>query len=81
MIKSIILSILTSAIIVFAVGFWVNGWFLQGYNWLWLAIPSLWVSYQIYLRFFKVLDILIGLAIIIAIILLKVNGINLPFIG
>lgn len=81
MIKSIIVSILATTAIVFGVGYWVNGWFLQGYNWLWIAIPSLWVTYQIFLRFFKVLDILIGIGIIIAIITLKMNGVNLPFLG
>lgn len=81
MVKSVILSILTTVLVVFGIGFWVNGWFLQGYNWLWIAIPTLWVSYQIYLRFFKVLDILIGIAIIVAIVMLKINGVNLPFLG
>ncbi|MBR3889542.1 hypothetical protein IKJ53_03415 [bacterium] len=81
MIKSIIVSILATTAIVFGVGYWVNGWFLQGYNWLWIAIPSLWVTYQIFLRFFKVLDILIGIGIIVAIIMLKMNGFNLPFLG
>ena len=81
MIKSIIVSILATTAIVFGVGYWVNGWFLQGYNWLWIAIPSLWVTYQIFLRFFKVLDILVGIGIIIAIITLKMNGVNLPFLG
>lgn len=81
MIKSIIVSILATVAIVYGVGYWVNGWFLQGYNWLWIAIPSLWVTYQIFLRLFKVLDILIGIAIITAIVMLKTNGFNLPFIG
>ncbi len=81
MVKSILLSILATALIIFGVGYWVNGWFLQGYNWLWIAIPSLWVCYQIFLRFFKVLDILIGIAVVVTIVMLKVNGVNLPFIG
>ena len=81
MIKSIIVSIIATTAIVFGVGYWVNGWFLQGYNWLWIAIPSLWVTYQIFLRFFKVLDILIGIGIIMAIVMLKTNGFNLPFLG
>ena len=81
MIKSIIASILLTVAIVFGVGFWVNNWFLQGYNWLWLAIPSLWVSYQVFSRLFKVLDILIGIGIIVLIVTLKNNGFNLPFIS
>ena len=81
MFKSIIMSILATALIVFGVGYWVNGWFLQGYNWLWLAIPSLWVCQQIFLRFFKVVDMLIGIAVIVLIVALKMNGVNLPFIG
>lgn len=81
MIKSIIASILLTVAIVFGVGFWVNNWFLQGYNWLWVAIPSLWVSYQVFSRLFKVLDILIGIGIIVLIVTLKNNGFNLPFIS
>ena len=81
MIKSIIASILLTVAIVFGVGFWVNNWFLQGYNWLWLAIPSLWVSYQVFSRLFKVLDILIGIGIIVIIVALKNHGVNLPFIS
>lgn len=81
MIKSIIASILLTVAIVFGVGFWVNNWFLQGYNWLWVAIPSLWVSYQVFSRLFKVLDILIGIGIIVLIVALKTNGVNLPFIS
>lgn len=78
MIKSILFSALGAALITFGVGFWVNSWFLDGYNWLWLAIPSFCLSYQIFSRLFKVLDILIGIVIIAVIVVLKTNGINLP---
>jgi hypothetical protein len=78
MIKSIIFSLLATVLIVFGIGFYVNNWFLQGYNWLWIAIPSLWVSYQVFSRLFKVIDIIIGILIIAIIVILKLNGINLP---
>ncbi|MCM1266254.1 MAG: hypothetical protein NC200_08660 [Candidatus Gastranaerophilales bacterium] len=78
MIKSILFSALGAALITFGVGFYVNSWFLADYNWLWLAIPAFWLSYQIFSRLFKVLDILIGIVIIAVIVILKTNGINLP---
>ena len=78
MIKRILFSALGAALITFGVGFWVNGWILEGYNWLWLAIPSFWLSYQIFSRLFKVLDILIGIVIIDVIVILKTNGISFP---
>ena len=68
MIKTVLFSAVASALVVFGVGMYVNSWFLNGYNWLWLAIPTFWVAYQIFSRLFKVLDIIIGIAIIIAII-------------
>lgn len=80
MIKSILLSIIATALITFGVGFYVNDWFLNGYNWLWLAIPSFWVSYQIFSRLFRILDIIIGIVILVVIIILKKNGINLPML-
>lgn len=80
MIKSILFSIVGTALITLGIGFWVNDWFLHGYNWLWIAIPSFWVSYQIFSRLFKVLDIIIGIGIIVLIVILNKNGISfLPF--
>ena len=78
MIKSILFSTVGAALITLGVGFWVNDWFLQGYNWLWLALPSFWVSYQIFSRIFRILDIIIGIAIIALIIILNKNGISFP---
>lgn len=78
MVRSILFSIISTALITLAVGFWVNNWFLNGYNWLWLAIPSFWVSYQVFSKLFRVLDIIIGIAIIAVIVILKVNGFNFP---
>ncbi|GEM_PF-4048262 len=80
MIKSLLFSIVTTALVVLGVGNYVNGWFLHGYNWLWLAIPTFWLAYKLFSRVFKVLDMIILLVIIIAIIYLKVNGIGVPSI-
>lgn len=68
MLKSLLFSALVAALVVFGVGLYVNSWFLNGYNWLWLAVPSFWVGYQLFSRLFKVLDIVIGIAIIVAIV-------------
>jgi hypothetical protein len=81
MIKSFIFSALGTALIVLGIGFWVNNWFLQGYNWLWIAIPSFWVCWQVFSRLFKVLDILIGIGIIALIVILHNNGIGFPTFG
>lgn len=78
MIKSILFSAAGAALITFGIGFYVNNWFLSGYNWLWIAVPSFWLSYQVFSRLFKVLDIIIGVLIIAVIVILKLNGINLP---
>jgi len=80
MIKSILFSAVAAALITLGVGFFVNNWFLNGYNWLWLAIPSFWVSYQVFSRLFRILDIIIGIVIIAVIVILKMNGINLPML-
>ena len=79
MIKSFLFSTVGAALITLAVGFWVNNWFLQGYNWLWLAIPSYWVCWQVFSRIFRVLDIVIGIAIICAIVFFSQNGISFPW--
>ena len=78
MIKSILFSAISAALITLGVGFYVNNWFLSGYNWLWLAVPSFWVSYQVFSRLFRILDIIIGIIIIAVIIILRKNGINFP---
>ena len=77
MIRSFLFSIVGAALITLGVGFWVNGWFLQGYNWLWLLIPSFWVCWQLFSRIFRVLDIVIGILIICAIIFLSQHGLSL----
>ena len=81
MIKSFLFSIVGAALITLGVGFWVNDWFLHGYNWLWLAIPSFWVSYQVFSRIFRILDIVIGIGIIVLIVILNKNGISFPTLG
>jgi len=78
MIKSVLFSIIAAALITLSIGFFVNNWFLNGYNWLWIAIPSVWVSYQIFSRIFRVLDIIIGIAIIALIVFLNSKGISFP---
>lgn len=78
MIKSTLFSVISAALITLSIGFFVNNWFLHGYNWLWIAIPSLWVSYQIFSRIFRVLDIIIGIGIIVLIIFLHSKGISFP---
>ena len=79
MIKSFLFSIVGAALITLGVGFWMNSWFLQGYNWLWLAIPSFWVCWQVFSRIFRVLDIVIGIAIICLIVYMSKNGVTLPW--
>ena len=81
MIKSILFSIVGAALITLGVGFWVNNWFLQGYNWLWIAIPSLWVCYQAFSRIFRILDLVIGIGIIVLIVILHKNGVSFPSFG
>lgn len=80
MIKSFLFSIVGAALITLGVGFWVNDWFLNGYNWLWLAIPSFWVCYQAFSRIFRVLDIIIGILIICLIVFFSKNGVSIPWI-
>ena len=75
MIKSIIFSTVATALIVIGVGNYINGWFLQGYNWLWLAIPTFWLTYKAFSRIFKVLDIVILILIIALIIYLNQHGV------
>ena len=79
MIRSFLFSIIGAALITLGVGFWMNSWFLQGYNWLWLAIPSFWVCWQVFSRIFRILDIVIGIAIICLIVFLSKNGVSLPW--
>ena len=78
MIRSLIFSIVGAALITLGVGYWVNGWFLQGYNWLWLAIPSLWVCFKIFSKIFRVFDIFVGIGIIVLIVYLSQHGIGVP---
>ena len=78
MIKSVLFSAVTTALIVLGIGNYVNNWFLNGYNWLWLAIPSFWLAYKLYSRIFRILDIVILTAIIIAIIYFSQHGIGVP---
>lgn len=78
MIKSILFSVIAAALITLSVGFFVNNWFLDGFNWVWIAVPSVWVSYQIFSRIFRILDIIIGIAIIALIIFLNSKGISFP---
>ena len=78
MIKSVIFSAVTAALVVLGVGNYVHGWFLQGYNWLWLAIPSFWLAYKAFSKIFKVLDIILLIAIIILIIYMNQHGIGVP---
>lgn len=78
MIKSILFSAISAALITLCAGFFINHWFLNDYNWLWIAVPSFWVAYQVFSRLFKILDIVIGIAIITVIIILRVKGINFP---
>jgi len=78
MIKSVLFSAVTAALIVLLVGNYANEWFLHGYNWLWLAIPSFWLAYKAFSRIFRILDIIILVAIIIAIIYFSQHGIGVP---
>lgn len=80
MIKSFIFSITGAALLTLGIGFWINNWFLQNYNWLWIAIPSFWVCWQIFSRIFRILDIIIGLLVICAIIYFSKGGITIPWL-
>ena len=78
MIRSLIFSIVCTILIVFGVGYWVNGWFLQGFNWLWIAIPAFILSYKLFGRIFRILDIVVLVGIIILIICLSQHGGVIP---
>lgn len=81
MIRSLLFSLMGATLITLGIGFWVNNWFLHGYNWLWLAIPSFWLCYKGFSRIFKMLDIVIGIVIIIAIVYISQHGLTLPTFG
>ena len=76
MVRSLLFSIIGAALITLGVGFWVNGWFLEGYNWLWLAIPSAWVCFKLFSKIFKVFDIIILIGIIFLIVYISLHGVS-----
>lgn len=78
MIKSVLFSTVATALIVLGIGNYVNDWFLHGYNWLWIAIPSFWLSYKVFSRIFRVLDIVILIGIISLIVYFSCNGVSVP---
>lgn len=78
MIRSLLFSIMGTILIVLGIGFWVNDWFLHGYNWLWLAIPSFWVCMKGFSKLFRIFDVIVGVGIIVLIVYLSKNGLTLP---
>jgi len=79
MIRSLLFSLIATILVTIIVCVWVNTWFAHGYNWLWIAIPTFWVSKQIFSRIFRLLDIIIGIAIISVITFFSGHGITLPW--
>lgn len=78
MIRSLLFSLMGTILIVLGIGFWVNNWFLQGYNWLWLAVPSFWVCMKGFSKLFRIFDVVVGIGIIVLIVYLSKNGLTLP---
>ena len=78
MIRSLLLSVGATVLVVLGIGFFVNDWFLHGYNWVWIAIPTFWVSRKIFSKLFRILDIIVGIGVIVIILILQKNGINIP---
>lgn len=81
MIRSLLFSLMATVLVVLGIGFWVNNWFLQGYNWVWIAIPTFWVAMKSFSRLFKIMDIIIGILIIIIIVYISQHGCSLPCVG
>ena len=80
MIRSLLFSVVGTLLIVLGVGFWVNNWFLQGYNWLWLAIPSFWLCYKGFSKIFRIMDVIILIGVIVLIIYVSQHGMDIcPF--
>ncbi len=78
MIRSLIFSLMATVLITLGIGFWVNNWFLQGYNWLWIALPTFWVCVKGFSRIFKMFDIILVICIIILIVYVSQHGCGLP---
>ena len=72
---------MATALIVLGIGFWVNNWFLQGYNWIWIAVPIYWVCMKGFSKLFKMMDLVIGILIIVLIIFISQHGCSLPSLG
>ena len=78
MIRSILFSLMATTLIVLGIGFWVNNWFLHGYNWIWIAIPSFWVCIKGFSKLFRMFDIFVGIGIIVLIVYLSIHGCPIP---
>lgn len=81
MIRSLLFSILSTVLITLGIGFWVNNWFLEGYNWLWIAIPAFWISVKGFAKIFRIFDVVVGIGIIVLIVYLSKNGCSIPSFG
>lgn len=78
MIRSLLFSIIGAVLITLGVGFWLNNWFLEGFNWVWIALPSFLLCHKIFSKIFRILDIIILVGIIALIVYMSQHGVGFP---